>query len=100
MIIPRYSLRWLLALLTVCGGLSMILAYAVRGQPWAIGATVGIAALSVMVALHAAAFSVAWLLTQFAYMFTGGNSTKDAGGQSPFGAGLVPARPPIPNRPQ
>jgi hypothetical protein len=98
MIIPRYSLRWLLALLTVCGGLSMILAYAVRGQPWAIGATVGIAALSVVVALHAAAFSVAWLLTQFAYLVFPGDS-KDTGGQSPFGDGLVPAQPADPEPP-
>jgi hypothetical protein len=91
MIIPRYSLRWLLALITVCGGLSMILAYAVQGQPWAIGAMVGLAALAVVVALHAAAFSVAWLLTQFAYMFFAGEP-KGGGGQSPFGAPLVPTQ--------
>jgi hypothetical protein len=85
MIIPRFSLRWLLALITVCGGLSMILAYAVRGQPWAIGASVGLAALSVVVALHAAAFSVAWLLTQLAYSVYG-DTPKGGGGQSPFAA--------------
>jgi hypothetical protein len=90
MIIPRYSLRWLLALITVCGGLSMILAYAVRGQPWAMGTIVGLTALMVALALHAAAFSVAWLLTQFAYMFFG-DQPKGGGGQSPFAAPLVPA---------
>ena len=88
MIIPRYSLRWLLALITVCGGVSMFLAYAVRGEPWAIGACVGLAALGVVVALHAAAFSVAWLLTQFAYAMFGGDSPK-GGGQSPFAAAPV-----------
>lgn len=89
MIIPRFSLRWLLALITVCGGLSMILAYAVQNKPWAIGAVAGIAALAVIVALHAAAFSVAWLLTQFAYMAFGGANPKAGGGQSPFGTTLT-----------
>jgi hypothetical protein len=85
MIIPRFTIRWLLALLTVCGGLSLLLAYAVRQQPWAIGAIVGISALALVVALHAAAFSCAWLQTQLTSSFTGGSATKTGGGQSPFG---------------
>jgi hypothetical protein len=98
MIIPRYSLRWLLALLTVCGGFSMILAYAVQGQTWAIGTTVGVAALALVVALHAAAFSVAWLLTQFAYTLFGG-ATPKSGGQSPFGESPFVATRPDPEPP-
>jgi hypothetical protein len=84
MIIPRFTLRWLLALITVCGGLSMVLAYAVRQQTWAIGVVVGLSALVLVVALHAAAFSCAWLLTQFTSM--AGGSSKTGGGQSPFGS--------------
>jgi hypothetical protein len=83
MIIPRFSLRWLLALITVCGGLSLILAYAVQGQFWAIGIMVGLAALALVVSLHAAAFSMAWLMTQLAYTVAGGSPKPD--GQSPFG---------------
>ena len=64
MIIPRYSLRWLLALLTVCGVLSLVLSYAFQGHAWAIGMILGLGSLVVVIALHAVAFSVAWLLTQ------------------------------------
>jgi hypothetical protein len=99
MIIPRYSLRWLLALITVCGGLSMVLAYAVQGQPWAIGASVGFAALALVVSLHAAAFSIAWLMTQFAYTIFGGAGPK-SGGASPFGQSpFVPTPRPDPEPP-
>jgi hypothetical protein len=97
MIIPRFTLRWLLALLTVCGLLSFVLAYAVRGESWAIGAVVGLCALGLMVALHAAAFSCAWLLTQFTSSVSGGRGAKTAGGQSPFAsspfASVQPADP-------
>jgi hypothetical protein len=87
MIIPRYSLRWLLALITVCGGLSLILSYAFQGQAWAIGFTVGLGSLAVVAALHAVAFSVAWLLTQLSSIASGSPKSQ---GQSPFGGGGVP----------
>jgi hypothetical protein len=95
MIIPRYSLRWLLALITVCGGLSLILSYAFRGQAWAIGLMVGLGSLLLVIALHAAAFSVAWLLTQFSYMASGSSAAKGGIGDSPFGGGS-PFAPPVP----
>ena len=93
MIIPRFSLRWLLALITVCGGLSLILSYAFQGSAWAIGAIVALGSIVVVVALHAVAFSIAWLLTQFFYMASGSSAPK-AGGQSPFAGGGSPFAPP------
>jgi len=86
MIIPRYSLRWLLALLTVCGGLSLVLSYAFQGQAWAVGFMVGLGSLAVVAALHALAFSVAWLLTQLSYVAKGSKPE----GQSPFGGSGTP----------
>jgi len=94
MIIPRFSLRWLLALITVCGGLSLILSYAFQSHSWAIATIVGLGSLLVVVALHAVAFSLAWLLTQFSYMATGGSTPKSGGGHSPFGGGGSPFAPP------
>lgn len=88
MIIPRYSLRWLLALTTVCGGLSLVLSYAFQGQAWAIGFMVGLGSLLVVAALHAVAFSVAWLMSQLA--FIAGGSTPQGGGQSPFAGSGAP----------
>ena len=65
MVLPRYSLRWLLGLTTVCAVVSLILASTVRGDAWAIGAAVGLGSLLLLFVLHAGAFSVAWLLSQF-----------------------------------
>jgi hypothetical protein len=97
MIIPRFTIRWLLALITVSGGLSLVLASAVRQESWAIGAVVGLCALALMFALHAAAFSCAWLLTQFTSSVGGSSLPKGGGGQSPFGnspfAAVQPADP-------
>jgi hypothetical protein len=94
MIIPRFSLRWLLALITVCGGLSLLLSYAFQGHAWAIGAFVGLGSIVVVVALHAVAFSIAWLLTQFFYIASGSSAPKSGGGQSPFAGGGSPFAPP------
>src|SRR4029453_17477166 len=92
MIIPRYSLRWLLALITICGGLSLVLSYAFRGHAWAVGFMAGLGSLAVIAILHAVAFSVAWLLSQLSYIASG--STPIAGGQSPFAGGGSPLAPP------
>ena len=95
MIIPRFSLRWLLALVTVCGGVSLILSYAFQGSAWAIGLLVGLGSLLLVLLLHASAFSIAWLLTQLSYM-AAGRSSPGAGDDSPFGGDspfAPPARP-------
>jgi hypothetical protein len=88
MIIPRYSLRWLLALITVCGGLSLVLSYAFQGHAWAVGFMVGLGSLAVVAVLHAVAFSIAWLLTQLSNVASGSDTA--AGGQSPFAGGGSP----------
>lgn len=93
MIIPRFSLRWLLSLITVCAGLSFILSYAFRGHAWAIGLSVGLSSLVLVVALHAASFSAAWLLTQLGYVLSGGSVPKHGGGASPFAAPTQSADP-------
>lgn len=96
MIIPRFTLRWLLALVTVCGGVSLILSYAFQGSAWAIGLLVGLGSLLLVLVLHASAYSVAWLLTQFSYMATGRSASSAGGADSPFGGDspfAPPARP-------
>ena len=64
MLIPRFSLRWLIGLITVCGVISLVLSYAFQGEPWAIGFAAGIASLAVLFALHASAFAVAYVLAE------------------------------------
>ena len=84
MLIPRYSLRWLLGLMTFSAGVSLILAYAVRGQAWAIGVTSALWSLAVVGLFYVGAFLVAWLIAQALNARRGGLPT--AAGGSPFAA--------------
>jgi hypothetical protein len=64
MLIPRFSIRWLLGLTTFSAGVSLVLAYAVRGQPWAIGIVASLWAVVIIAVFYASAFILAWLLNQ------------------------------------
>ena len=88
MIIPRFTLRWLLALTTLCGGLSLVLSYAVRGQEWAIAVSLGLATIPLLFLLHAATFMAAWLISQgMSFM---GRRLAPAPAHSPFAASGPP----------
>jgi hypothetical protein len=63
MLIPRFSIRWLLGLTTFSACISLVLSYAVRGQPWAIGVVAGLWVLVATFLFFAAAFLVAWFIT-------------------------------------
>src|SRR5262245_38818547 len=97
MLIPRYSLRWLLGLTTVSAGVSLVLSYAVRGHAWAIGITAGLWTFVAVAVLFVAAFLCAWLIDQFAT-----SRQISRGGRSPFGpqpAGDAPFAPLPPQQP-
>jgi len=82
MLIPRYSIRWLLGLTTFSAGVSLVLAHAVRGQAWAIGTAAGLWTLVVVAIFFIVAFLCAWLIDQ---VFT--RRAGPSAGVSPF-AGL------------
>lgn len=89
MLIPRFSIRWLLALITFSAGVSLVLSYAIRGQDWALGAAAALGCLAIVMALFALTFLLAWAFAQLeTTMFrpTGGS------GASPF-ASDPPASP-------
>jgi hypothetical protein len=65
MLIPRFSIRWLLGLTTFSAGISLVLAYAVRGNPWAIGIVAGLWTVVIIALFYSAAFLSAWLFNQF-----------------------------------
>lgn len=97
MLIPRYSLRWLLGLTTVSAGVSLVLSYAVRGHAWAIGITAGLWTFVAVAVLFVAAFLCAWLIDQFA-----ASRQTTRGGRSPFGPqppGDAPFAPVSPQQP-
>ena len=88
MLIPRFSIRWLLGLTTFSACISLVLSYAVRSQPWAIGVVAGLWVLVVSFLFFAAAFLVAWFIT-------GGQTNSDL--QADLGLyERQPIRPPPP----
>ena len=64
MLIPRYSIRWLLGLMTVSAGVSLVLSYAVRGEAWAIGVASALWTFVVLAVFYVSAFLCAWLIDQ------------------------------------
>lgn len=94
MLIPRFSLRALLIATAVCAVFSLVLAGAVRGQPWAIGMTAGLGSLVVVFLLHPLAFAVASVLASLR-----GQVTPPPVGTSPFASAgpprqIIPPQPP------
>jgi hypothetical protein len=88
MIIPQFSLRWLLGLMALCGGISLILAFANRGQTWALGMTAAIGGVFLLFLLYEATFSAASLITQ---------ASKAIFGRSPPGDSPFAIKPPEPS---
>ena len=64
MLIPRFSLRGLLGLITCCSVLFTIASFAFRGQRWAIAVIAAIGSVAIVAVIHATFFLAAWLLTQ------------------------------------
>jgi hypothetical protein len=64
MLLPRFTIRALLVMLTVCAFVFVIVGMAFRGQHWAWGITIGMLSLAFTALVHAAWFSVVWILAQ------------------------------------
>jgi hypothetical protein len=90
MLIPQFTLRRLLALTAVCGGVFLVLSQAVAGSAWAIGVSVAIGSLVAVFAAYAAVFGGVWILT---LLPLGRDRRRQAG--SPFAAADRPATSPF-----
>ncbi|HUY31985.1 MAG TPA: hypothetical protein VMV69_04330 [Pirellulales bacterium] len=88
MLIPQFSLRWVLAVTAACAVFSLILASALRGSPWAIALSVGVASLVVMLAFHGAVFFGVWLFS----LLVPDRRAAGPGGGSPFASGVPLAK--------
>jgi hypothetical protein len=64
MLVPRFSIRTLLAMLTVGAGLLFIVGMGVRGNDWAWVASIALASLIATALVHAAWFGVIWLFVE------------------------------------
>ncbi|HVA48458.1 MAG TPA: hypothetical protein VNH11_18990 [Pirellulales bacterium] len=85
MIAPQFSLRTILAVTAVCGFVSLIGAAAVRGTPWARAIMLALAALALILIVHALMFFIMWL---FSLILPGRRAAGQ--GQSPFAGGPSP----------
>jgi hypothetical protein len=64
MLVPRFSIRTLLIILTVSAVGFLVVGMGFRGQHWAWGASIGIFSLVVTAFVHAALFSVIWFFAR------------------------------------
>ena len=86
MLMPKFSLRWLLLLTAVCAGLSLIIAAAVKGHAWALAISFGFAAAWLTLAVHWIFFGLSWLIAVLAIR-----------GRRPPQAPATPDQPPPPS---
>jgi hypothetical protein len=59
-LLPRFTIRALLAMSTICAVAFLIAGMAYRGQYWAWGVTIAIVSLLITAAVHAAWFGVVY----------------------------------------
>ena len=69
MLIPRFTLRWLMLLMAVSGVFFLIVAQAVRGQAWAMGVSLAGAGLLLSFLVYGALFGLAYLLASVLGLF-------------------------------
>ena len=63
-LLPRFSIRTLLTMLTLAAVAFLIAGMAYRGQYWAWGVTIGLASLLLTALVHAAWFGLVWLFAR------------------------------------
>jgi hypothetical protein len=64
MVVPRFTIRALLGLITLCAFAFVIAGFAFRGERWALAICVGLATILVTLLVHAMWFGVVWLLAR------------------------------------
>jgi hypothetical protein len=67
MLIPRFSIRFMLAITTALAGVFFIAGFAYRGQMWALCIVSGLVSLAVAMLIYAGVFGAIWVASgQFA----------------------------------
>jgi hypothetical protein len=100
MVIPQFSIRWLLAVTAVCAVVFSVFGLAVRGQLWAVGVSAAVLSLVVAMFVYAALFTGVWVFSAVISPLLGG---KGRAGGSPFRqvpfAQVSPSDPEVPATP-
>jgi hypothetical protein len=64
MLVPRFTIRTILAVTTGCAVFFLVVGTAFRGQNWAWGVAFGVLSLAVTALVHAACFGMVWLFAE------------------------------------
>jgi hypothetical protein len=78
MILPRFTLRTILAVTTVAALFFVLIGAGYRGQQWAWGAAIGVLSLAVVALVHASAFGVVWCFAKVATRRSSNSSRPSA----------------------
>jgi hypothetical protein len=65
MLLPRFTLRTMLAILTGVAILSLFAGQALGGRAWALGVTVAVVSIPVALVVHAGCFSLAMIFARW-----------------------------------
>lgn len=98
MLIPQFSLRWVLAAMTVLAVVSLFLGQAARGQPWAVGVSAAVVMLAAVGVVHGLLFFVVWA---FSVIFSRRRKPRAPfapASAAPFAQQTVLEQPPLPSR--
>ena len=90
MLIPQFTIRWLLVVTAACAVVFSVFGLAYQGYPWAIGASAAVAAGAVMMLVFAAIFGLIWLVGG---MISPTPRQRAGRGDSPFKPGVGPLSP-------
>lgn len=85
MLIPRFSVRFLLFLTAICAVFFFIVTLAVQGSHWATAVSVAIAGLVLTMLVQAGTFGLAWSITSLFGLFRVEESAS-----SPFASAKPP----------
>lgn len=86
MLIPRFTIRWLLLLTTICAVVFFIVGFAVRGESWAIAISTSVVSLAFAFFLYGLFFVAAFIL---ATLFGIAKRSQPVGG-TPFATAEPP----------
>lgn len=81
MLIPQYSIRWLLMLTAACATAFSVFGLAVRGSHWAQGVSIAVVSLVVVLLIHALVFTLVWA---FSLVISQSGRRPSGFGRSPF----------------
>ncbi|HJQ81304.1 MAG TPA: hypothetical protein VJ828_15190 [Lacipirellulaceae bacterium] len=66
-LVPRFTIRTLLAMITLAAIIFVMIGTATRGQYWAWGVTIGLVSVIVTALAHAAWFGIVWMFMRISH---------------------------------